>query len=56
MKSSLAMADFFFDSDDAGGATKLGVTIGTLKRLGMGLTGDGRATRADVRVLNKEQE
>ena len=32
------------------------MTIGTLKRLRMNLTGDGRATRADVRVLTKEQE
>ena len=43
------------DPDDPGGATKHGVTIGTLRRLGMDLTGDGRVTRADVRGLTKEQ-
>ena len=46
---------FVDDPDDPGGATKHGVTIGTLKRLGMDLTGDGRVTKADVRALTKEQ-
>ena len=43
------------DPDDPGGPTKFGVTIGTMRRLGLDLTGDGAITRADVRILNKEQ-
>lgn len=39
------------DPDDPGGATNYGVTIGTLRALGMDLTGDGRITVADVRAL-----
>ena len=37
------------DPDDPGGATQRGVTIGTLRRLGLDLNGDGRVTTADVR-------
>ncbi|AZQ67253.1 peptidoglycan-binding protein [Silicimonas algicola] len=37
------------DPDDPGGATKHGVTIGTLQRLGLDLTGDGRVDVNDVR-------
>jgi lysozyme family protein len=43
------------DPDDPGGATKYGVTIGTLRRLGIDLTGDGRVTAADVRRLTREK-
>jgi len=43
------------DPDDPGGATNFGVTIGTMKRLGLDLDGDGRITSKDVRVLSKEQ-
>lgn len=41
------------DPDDPGGATKYGVTIHTMRRLGIDLTGDGQVTAADVRVLTK---
>lgn len=40
------------DPDDPGGATKHGVTLGTLKRLGRDLTGDGRVDEMDVRALD----
>ncbi|SMX42608.1 holin-associated N-acetylmuramidase [Actibacterium lipolyticum] len=43
------------DRDDPGGATKYGVTIGTMRRLGMDLTGDGRISDADVRKLTRHQ-
>lgn len=43
------------DRDDPGGATKYGVTIHTMRRLGVDLTGDGRVTEADVRRLNREK-
>lgn len=43
------------DPDDPGGATKHGVTIGTMARLGMDLDGDGRITPADVRRLDRDQ-
>lgn len=42
---------FVNDPDDPGGATKYGVTIGTMRRLDMDLTGDGSVTTADVRAL-----
>ena len=41
------------DPDDPGGATKYGVTIHTMRRLGEDLTGDGRITAEDVRKLSK---
>ncbi|MBV7379288.1 holin-associated N-acetylmuramidase [Maritimibacter dapengensis] len=41
------------DPDDPGGATNHGVTIGTMRRLGMDLTGDGRVTTEDVRALSR---
>ncbi|WP_039019122.1 holin-associated N-acetylmuramidase [Halocynthiibacter namhaensis] len=41
------------DPDDPGGATKYGVTLGTLRRLGLDKTGDGRLTEADVRRLTR---
>jgi lysozyme family protein len=46
---------FVNDADDPGGATNHGVTIHTLRRLGMDLTGDGQVTEADVRRLTKAQ-
>lgn len=41
------------DPDDPGGATKYGVTIGTLRRLGLDKTGDGRVDHADVQALTR---
>lgn len=41
------------DPDDPGGATKFGVTIHTMRRLGLDKTGDGKVTRADVRALTR---
>ncbi|MCU0901388.1 MAG: holin-associated N-acetylmuramidase [Cypionkella sp.] len=46
---------FVNDPDDPGGATKHGVTIGTLRRLGMDVNRDGRITAADVRSLTRAQ-
>ena len=46
---------FVNDPDDPGGATKYGVTIGTMRRLGLDLTGDGAVGVADVRALSREQ-
>jgi len=43
------------DPDDPGGATNFGVTIGTLRRLGRDLTGDGKVDAADVRRLTRAQ-
>jgi lysozyme family protein len=43
------------DPDDPGGATKFGVTIHTMRALGIDLTGDGRVTEADVKLLALEQ-
>lgn len=43
------------DPDDPGGATKYGVTIHTMRRLGLDLTGDGQVTAADVRRLSRAQ-
>lgn len=42
------------DPADPGGATNHGVTIGTLRRLGMDLDRDGAVTRADLRRLTAE--
>jgi lysozyme family protein len=43
------------DPDDPGGATNFGVTIHTMRRLGLDLTGDGRVSTADVRALTRDQ-
>ncbi|WP_306113919.1 MULTISPECIES: holin-associated N-acetylmuramidase [unclassified Roseovarius] len=46
---------FVNDPDDPGGATKYGVTIHTMRRLGLDLTGDGRINVRDVRQLSRAQ-
>ena len=43
------------DADDPGGATNHGVTIHTLRRLGLDLTGDGRVGIADVKALSRDE-
>lgn len=43
------------DADDPGGATNHGVTIHTMRRLGLDLTNDGKINSADVRALSQEQ-
>lgn len=63
MKSVQQIADeiidreggFVFDPDDPGGATKYGVTLSTMKHLGMDLDGDGLVTVADVHQLSRNQ-
>lgn len=46
---------FVNDPADPGGATNHGVTLATLRRLGIDLTGDGRVTEADVRRLSRAE-
>lgn len=46
---------FVDDPDDPGGATRYGVTIHTLRRLGRDVTGDGQVDGADVRRLTQAQ-
>ncbi|WP_133487874.1 holin-associated N-acetylmuramidase [Aliiroseovarius marinus] len=43
------------DPDDPGGATKFGVTIHTMRRLGLDLDGDGKITPSDVKRLTRAQ-
>ncbi len=43
------------DPDDPGGATNYGVTIHTMRRLGMDLDGDGDVDTRDVRALTRDQ-
>ena len=43
------------DPDDPGGATKYGVTIHTMRRLGLDLDQDGDVDAHDVRHLTQEQ-
>jgi lysozyme family protein len=45
---------FVNDPDDPGGATKHGVTIGTLRALGLDLDGDGDTDGDDVRAVDPE--
>ncbi len=46
---------FVNDPDDPGGATNFGVTIHTMRNLGLDLDRDGTITVADVRALSKDQ-
>lgn len=46
---------FVNDPDDPGGATKYGVTVGTLRRLGLDLTGDDRIDAQDVKRLSRDK-
>jgi len=46
---------FVNDPNDPGGATNFGVTIHTMRRLGLDLNGDGRVDEADVRALSRAQ-
>ena len=46
---------FVDDPNDPGGATNHGVTIHTMRRLGLDLNGDGRVDVADVRRLSQDQ-
>jgi len=46
---------FVNDPDDPGGATNFGVTLGTLRRLGIDLTGEGRIDAEDIRRLTRDQ-
>ena len=43
------------DPVDPGGATNMGVTLATARRLGLDLTGDGKVTGADLRRLTRAQ-
>ena len=46
---------FVNDPEDPGGATNHGVTLGTLRRLGVYLTGEGRIDAEDIRRLTADQ-
>lgn len=46
---------FVNDPDDPGGATNFGVTIHTMRTLGLDLDRDGTVSVADVRTLTKNQ-
>ncbi|MGI9391513.1 MAG: holin-associated N-acetylmuramidase [Boseongicola sp.] len=46
---------FVNDPDDPGGATKFGVTIHTMRRLGLDLTRDGQVTTSDVQKLSQAE-
>lgn len=46
---------FVNDPADPGGPTNFGVTLNTLRRLGIDLTGEGRIDIEDVRRLTREQ-
>lgn len=46
---------FVDDPDDPGGMTKYGVTLATLRRLGLDLTGDGATDGADLRHLSRAE-
>lgn len=46
---------FVDDPDDPGGVTNHGVTLGTLSRLGLDLTGEGRIDADDIRHLTAQQ-
>lgn len=63
MKSVEAIADeivareggYVNDPDDPGGATNFGVTIHTMRRLGLDLDGDGDVDAKDVKRLTRAQ-
>ena len=46
---------FVNDPDDPGGATNFGVTIHTMRSLGLDLDGDGLVGVSDVRALTRDQ-
>ncbi len=46
---------FVNDPDDPGGATNFGVTIHTMRRLGLDLDRDGDVDMADVHALTRAQ-
>ena len=46
---------FVNDRGDPGGATNHGVTLTTLRRLGLDMTGDGQVTMRDVQALTADQ-
>jgi len=46
---------FVNDPDDPGGPTKHGVTLETLRRLGVDLDGDGAVTVSDVKRLSRSE-
>ncbi|MCA0926915.1 holin-associated N-acetylmuramidase [Ruegeria profundi] len=46
---------FIDDPDDPGGETKYGVTIHTMRRLGLDLSNDGVIDTKDVRMLSKSE-
>jgi lysozyme family protein len=46
---------FVNDPDDLGGATNFGVTLGTLRALGVDVNHDGRIDISDVKNLTREQ-
>ena len=46
---------FVNDPDDPGGATKYGVTVHTMRRLGLDLNKDGKVDATDVRLLSMVQ-
>jgi lysozyme family protein len=46
---------FVNDPADAGGATNHGVTLSTLRRLGLDITKDSRIDEADIRALSQAQ-
>ncbi len=43
------------DPDDPGGATKYGVTIGTMRRLGIDIDADGDVDERDVQALSRDR-
>ncbi len=51
----LAEGGYVNDPDDPGGATNHGVTIHTMRRLGLDLDGDGTVTARDVKKLTRKK-
>jgi lysozyme family protein len=46
---------FVNDPDDLGGATKMGVTIGTWRQVGYDKTGDGIIDVSDLKLITKDE-